>query len=205
MKPSALGFRVHSGWSAMVAISLEEDSPQVILRDRPHLVQTFSFEFRQPYHTAEKRSFEAGREFIAQVRTEARGLASRIIRSVSKNLEERGYEIKCCGLLTASGKTLPALPQILASHALIHTADGELFREAVLYACKKCGFKTFTMKEKEVGETAARTLRLSANGLAERLSDLGRTCGSPWTQDEKLAAAAAWLAMLGPAESLPQA
>jgi hypothetical protein len=55
MKHAALGFRAHSGWTALVAISLEEDFPIVILRERPHLVQTFTFEFRQPYHTAKKK------------------------------------------------------------------------------------------------------------------------------------------------------
>jgi hypothetical protein len=54
MKHAALGFRAHSGWTALVAISLEEDFPLVILRERPHLVKTFTYEFRQPYHTAEQ-------------------------------------------------------------------------------------------------------------------------------------------------------
>ena len=35
MKQVALGFRAHSGWTALVAISLEEDLPLVILRERP--------------------------------------------------------------------------------------------------------------------------------------------------------------------------
>ena len=54
MKHAALGFRAHSGWTSLVAISLEEGSPLVLLRERPHLVKTFTYEFRQPYHTAAK-------------------------------------------------------------------------------------------------------------------------------------------------------
>jgi hypothetical protein len=198
MKPAAFGFRVHSGWCALVAISVEERLPRVLLRERPRLVETFTFEFRQPYHTAKKRPLDAGREFIARVRAEAAGLACRAIQSASKTLAEQGYEIKHGGLLAASGKTLPALPRILASHALIHTADGELFREAVLHACETCGVQPFTVKEKEVLERAGQALRLSSSEIAGRLADLGRACGSPWTQDEKLAAAAAWLAMIEP-------
>ena len=189
----------------MVAISLEEGVPRVLLRGRPRLVETFTFEFRQPYHTAKKKTLDASREFIARARTEATGLAYCAIQSASKTLAEQGYEIDRCGLLVASGKTLPALPQILASHALIHTADGELFREAILGACEKCHLLPFTVKEQEVQERAGRVLRLSASELSGRLADLGRTCGSPWTQDEKFAAAAAWLAMIGPAESVSQA
>ncbi len=39
----------------LVAIALEEgSSPYVLLRERPHLVKTFTCEFRQPYHTAKE-------------------------------------------------------------------------------------------------------------------------------------------------------
>jgi hypothetical protein len=55
MKPAALGFRVHSGWTALVAVALEDRFPIPLLRERSHLVKTFTYEFRQPYHTAEKK------------------------------------------------------------------------------------------------------------------------------------------------------
>ena len=134
MRHAALGFRVHSGWTALVAISLDQGFPQVLLRQRPHLVATFTYEFRQPYHTAEKRPASEARSVISHARADARRLAYQTIHSVETSLQERGYEIHCSGLLLASGKQLPALSQILASHALIHTADGELFREALFHA-----------------------------------------------------------------------
>jgi hypothetical protein len=204
MKPAALGFRVHSGWSALVAISLEKGLPRVLLRERPRLVENFTFEFRQPYHTAKKKPVDEAGEFIARVRTEARGLAFRAVQTARESVQKHGYEITRGALLVASGKPLPALAQILASHALIHSADGELFREAVLHACEKCGLETYAVKEKEVQERAGQALRLSASELAGQLADLGRTCGSPWTLDEKLAVVAAWLAMMGPGESALQ-
>jgi len=55
MKQVALGFRAHSGWTALGAIALENTSPRALLSGRPHLVKTFTYEFRQPYHTAKKR------------------------------------------------------------------------------------------------------------------------------------------------------
>ena len=149
MKRAAVGFRVHSGWTALVAISLEENSPRVLLRQRPHLVKKFTFEFRQPYHSAEKISPAEGRGFVSFVRNEARSLAYQAIRSAQTSLREQGCELTRSALLLASGRPLPALPQILASHALIHSADGELFREALLHASKRCGFETFTTKEAE--------------------------------------------------------
>lgn len=195
MKQAALGFRAHSGWTALVAVSLEKGSPTVLLRERPHLVNIFTYEYRQPYHTAEKRSSSEARNFVSRVRTEARLFSYRAIHSVQVNLQKRDYELKCCGLLLASGRTLPSLPQILASHALIHAADGELFRQALLHASKRCGVESFTAKESESIERAVHALRLQPKELQHRLTNLGHSFGSPWTQDEKLAALVAWLSL----------
>jgi hypothetical protein len=196
MKHAALGFRAHSGWTALVALSLEEGSPLVLLRERPHLVKTFTYEFRQPYHTAGRRPPAEARGFISGVRAEAQRLAYRVINSVQTNLQKQGYELKCCGLLLASGRPLPSLPQILASHALIHAADGELFREALLHASKRCGVESFTAKESELLENAVHALHLQPNELSRRLTDLGHQLGSPWSRDEKFAALVAWLSLV---------
>jgi hypothetical protein len=195
MKHAALGFSAHSGWTALVALSLEDESPHVLLRQRPHLVETFTYEFRQPYHSAEKRPAEAP-GIISRVRTDARHLAYQAIRSVQTSLQEHDYELKHCGLLLASGRPLPALPQILSSHALIHTADGELFREALIHASLRCGFEMFTAKESVLLETASHSLHLQPDEIVRRLASLGSALGSPWTRDEKFATLVAWLSLL---------
>src|SRR5207249_7222949 len=128
-KEAAVGFRVHSGWSAVVAVSLEKGAPVVLARQRVHLVETFTYEFRQPYHTAEKMLAGQAREFISRMMAEARRLSYRAIRELESRTQEQGVKLTRCGLLLASGRALPELDKILASHALIHTADGELFRE----------------------------------------------------------------------------
>ncbi|HEY6377072.1 MAG TPA: hypothetical protein VIX90_16245 [Edaphobacter sp.] len=196
MKHAAVGFSAHSGWTALVAISLEEGSPLVLLRQRPHLVKTFTYEFRQPYHTAEKRPLAEARSVISHARTDARRLAYQAIHSVQTRLQEQDYELKRCSLLLASGRPLPALPQILSSHALIHTADGELFREALIHASLRCGFEMFTAKESVLLETASHTLHLQPDELIRCLTNLGSGLGSPWTRDEKFAALVAWLSLL---------
>jgi hypothetical protein len=104
-----------------------------------------------------------------------------------------------CGLLLASGRPLPALEKILASHALIHTADGELFREALLDASARCGLKEFTIKDKELLARTGQVFRAKPNELMRRVTELGRSFGAPWSQDEKFATLAAWLASKAPA------
>jgi hypothetical protein len=195
MKQAALGFRVHSGWTALVAVALEKGSPCVLARARPHLVETFTYEYRQPFHTAGKMPFNKASEFISRGQKEARDLAYRAIHEVQADLQKAGYELKRSGLLLASGKPLPALEKILASHALIHTADGELFREALLHASARCGLVMMRIKEKELMDRAALRFGLKPDALLRRVTELGRAHGSPWSQDEKFATLAAWLSL----------
>ena len=196
MKQAAVGFRVHSGWSALVTVSLENGAPTVLSRERVHLVETFSYKFRQPYHTAERMPLKEASAFVAGVLSEARRLAAKALRSIQTDLEKRDYEMERCALLLASGKTLPSLDRILQSHALIHTADGELFREAVRRSCEHCGLEMMCIKERELLDRGAQTLRAKREKLLQRMTALGRAFGSPWTQDEKYAALAAWLALV---------
>jgi hypothetical protein len=203
MKHAALGFRAHSGWTALVALSLEDGSPHLLLRARPHLVNTFTFEFRQPYHTAEKRPPAEAHHIISRAHAEALELASQAILSAEASLQHQGYELKSCGLLLASGKPLPDLPRILASHALIHTADGELFREALLRAAARSGLAMFTVKESELFDCASSALGLEKNEVVRHLAQMGQAVGPPWTQDEKLSALIAWLSLAHPASLSP--
>src|ERR1700704_162080 len=195
LKQAAVGFRVHSGWAAAVAVSLEKSEPVVLARQRVHLVETFTYEFRQPYHTAEKMLIGQAREFITRMQGEAGRLAYRAIRELASRTQEQGVKLTRCGLLLASGRPLPALEKIVASHALIHTADGELFREALLHASARCRLRDFTIKEKELLERAGQVFHLKSTDLMARITELGRPFGSPWSQDEKFATLAAWLAL----------
>jgi hypothetical protein len=121
VKNAALGFRAHSGWAAVVALAVTKGEPVVLARERIHLVEIFRYKFRQPYHTAERMPPDEGRAFISRAQAEARRLAHHAIHQLQENLQAQGYQLSRCGLVLASGRPLPALPQILASHALIHT------------------------------------------------------------------------------------
>ena len=202
MKFAALGFRAHSGWTALVALSITKGVPSVLARQRLHLVETFTYEFRQPYHTAEKMPLDEARAFISRVEREAQRLAHRAINQRPESLHAQGYELRRCGLVLASGRTLPPLPQILASHTLIHTADGELFRRAILNASARGGLTSATAKQRALLSEASRVLHLKPNDLTRRIADLGRPLGPPWSQDEKFASLAAWLALASPASAL---
>ena len=201
MKNAALGFRAHSGWAAVVALTVTKGEPVILARERIHLVEIFRYEFRQPYHTAERMPPDEGRAFISRSQAEARRLAHHAIHQLQENLQAQGYQLSRCGLVLASGRPLPALPQILASHALIHTADGELFREALLHASARADLRATTAKERELLDIASRVLGIKPHVLTRSIAELGRPLGSPWTQDEKCASLIAWLALVSRARA----
>jgi hypothetical protein len=195
MNRAAIGFRVHSGWAAMVAVSLEKGAPVILDRRKLLLVKTFSYTFRQPFHTAEKMDLNGAAEFVRGVEKESCELALAGVRTLQKELEKLDYKVCGCSLLLASGRKLPEFEKILASHALIHTADGELFRESIRHSCERAKLPLTAIKERELLAAASKRLHKRPEFLNRQVAALGKSLGPPWTQDEKLSALAAWLVL----------
>ncbi len=195
MTQAALGLRAHSGWAALVAVAGTRKSIEVIDRRRVELADTAIQGSKQPYHAAEGLELEKAERIVDGCIAGARRLARQAFRAVIDDLGKKGHEVVGCGLLLASGRPLPALESILASHALIHTADGELFRDALVHASENCGLPVTRVRERELYARGAQEQRVSAPELQRRVAELGRTIGPPWRQDEKLAALVGWLAL----------
>lgn len=196
MKSAAVGFRVHSGWTSLVAVAVEKEKPIVLARQRPHLVSTFSYTFRQPYHTAARMNVEEAERFLEGLRDEARRLAAAALKSTRADVAQQGYQLTRAALLTASGRPLPELAGILTSHSLIHSADGEFFREAILHGGAQCRLAVATTKDRELLAVASSKLHRKPAALLKLLTALGKPLGGPWTQDEKFATLAAWLELV---------
>jgi hypothetical protein len=112
------------------------------------------------------------------------------IREMLDAVSAQNYRVLGCGMLLASGRALPSLQKILASHALIHTAEGEFFRNVVREACESLGIPVVGIRERELDERANATFGKAAARLRQNIASLAKTVGSPWTQDEKTAALA---------------
>jgi hypothetical protein len=179
----------------MVAVSLEKGLPVVLEKRKLLLIKTFSYTFRQPYHTAEKMPLNEAAEFVRGVESESRELALAGIRSLQKELEKLDYKVCGCALLLASGRALPEFEKILASHALIHTADGELFRDSIRHSCGRAKVSLTTIKERDLLATAAGRMKKRPQFLNRHVGALGKSLGPPWTADEKMATLAAWVTL----------
>ena len=108
-----------------------------------------------------------------------------------RELDARHYRIVGAAVLLASGRPLPSLAKILASHPLIHTAEGEFFRNAVRRACEGLKISVTTVRERELEERAKTAFGDAASRVRRRIASLGSSIGPPWTKDHKTAALAA--------------
>jgi hypothetical protein len=189
---AALGFRSHSGWAVLVAVAGSSTQPAVVLRRRIELSRATP---RQPFHAAEGRPFADAEALIRRSTDEAQALAEGAVQDALSELRAGGDEPVASGLLVASGRALPGLRETLASHALIHAAEGELFREVLRNACRRHGLRAVEVKERELDDWAARALQRPQAEIKRQLVEWGRALGPPWTQDQKRAALAAWFAL----------
>ena len=194
---AALGCRSHSGWAAVVALAGPADSPQVIDRRRIEICNAGLRGSKQPYHTAEPMPFSDAQAFLERCARSTLPLATDALQATIGEIQERGYKAAQFGITLASGRPLPTLKNILASHALIHTAEGEFYRTALTNAARQCGLAILTIKERELYERASAHFRISGEQLEQRVTGLGKPLGPPWSQDQKYAALIAWLALSG--------
>ncbi|HKD11429.1 MAG TPA: hypothetical protein VKE50_05110 [Thermoanaerobaculia bacterium] len=149
---------------------------------------------KQPYHEAEGQPLPRARRIVEGYAEDARRRALESLGQAVADLRDRGFEPSGCALLTAAARPLPDLAAILASHALIHAADGALFRDALALAAGQVGLTLVAISERELSARAQKNLGRPAAEIARRIGQAGRALGPPWTQDQKLAALAAWVA-----------
>jgi hypothetical protein len=189
----ALGFRAHSGWAVMVVVSGSARSIVVLKRLEINLIERDIP--KQPYHAAEHLDFKQAAALIRRSEATARKLARAAVRSAVKELHDEGLDLDGAGIVIASGRPQISLAKTLASHALIHTAEGELFRTAIVKACEHFSLPVTAEKDSTLLERANKILGYTPLEITKRTTEAGFDLGPPWTQDEKRATIVAWLAL----------
>jgi len=190
---ATLGFAARTGWAAMVALRGPLSDPQVIDRRRVQLATGGAP--TQVYHAARELPPAAAEGLVAQAHEAARDAARKTMRGAVTELEQTGYRVIGAGLILASGRLPAALSDILASHALLHAAEGELFRDALADAAAAAGLAVTGVPGRSLYAQAAAALGLRGDEVAMRVTALGRPIGPPWRREHKEAALIAWLAL----------
>jgi hypothetical protein len=171
----------------MVVVAGKIDAPQVLERRRIVIADPDMPGSKQPYHAASELPFPDGEALVRDAIESSQALALEAILASVKALRSQGHEVAGCGIVLGSGRGLPALKGILASHALIHTAEGEMFRNVLVWAAREHRLPVTGVREKGLDPTSLK-----------RIESLGKLIGPPWTQDQKYATVAALMALAAP-------
>lgn len=186
----ALGLRTHSGWAVMIALQGPVSDPVVVDRRRLELCdQSFP---RQPYHAAESLAAAKAEALVSHSLETAGRLARAAVAAALESRRSDGHHIAGAGLLLSSSRPLPKeLARVLASHALIHTAEGEMYRDVLRSGCEEAGVPVSGWRERDIVTAAGPRLKLAPEAIEARLAALGKPLGPPWQAAHRLAAAAA--------------
>ena len=167
--------------------------PTVVDRRRIELADASIEGSKQPYHEAEGKKPKEAERIVTRCTESSRRLGREALRAVVDELRGGTHDVVGCGLLLASGRTLPGdVHAILASHALIHAAEGEMYRDVLRRASEHLSLRVTGVREREVLARAAEATGRPPSELQRRVTEMGRALGPPWRQDEKLATLAAW-------------
>jgi len=177
--------------------------PLVLSRERLELADAKLAGSRQPYHAIEALPLGEARTRLAMLAAASARLAASGLRTLAHTAHAAGMELRAAGILDAAGRGGMPLETILASHALIHTADGNFFREALASGCAAQRLPVTRIRQRDLAAEAAAQLRHSPGELRTMVAQLGREVGAPWGADQKGAALIAWL-LLARGARLPQ-
>jgi hypothetical protein len=169
----------------MVAVAGTVEAPRVLDRRRVIIADPELTGSKQPYHAAAELPLAEAESLVRNAIESSRALAVEAIAAAAISLRREGHAVAGCAVLVGSAKLLPPLESILASHALIHTAEGIIFREALAWAANRSQLPLTYIREKELDPSSLKSI-----------DSLGRLIGPPWTQDQKFATVAALQALL---------
>ena len=192
---AALGFKLHTGWAMLVALTGQPGELQVMFRGRIELLPPDESVPRFVYHEAAELPPARATALVKQAREASQKAARPAIEDVLRDLESRKATAAVCGVLSGSTPLPDDLSRILRSHPLIHAADGALFLQAIVSACESHGLTVTAVREREVWARAAAAWGLTEPGLRKEMDALRKSVGTPWSADHKTAAVAALFAL----------
>src|SRR5512141_2191084 len=112
---TALGFRAHSGWAAMVVAAGPIDALRVLERRRMVIADPGIPGSKQPYHAAAELPLPEAEALVRKTIESSRALALEAMAATVRVLRSQGHEVAGIGVVLGSGKALPGLEGILAS------------------------------------------------------------------------------------------
>lgn len=179
MADVALGLRPHSGWAVLVAVT---GPPDVRLVHRDRLEILADGDPKQPWHLAQRNGLspDEAAALAGRVETGAREAADRALAGVLDAVRAAGHPAVAAAVI-GEPRDVPPAERVLASHMLLHAAEGELYRSVLVDAADAAGLAVHVVAPGSI----------AVDSHAALLAAMGKAAGPPWRADHKLAVVAA--------------
>jgi len=193
VRAASIGLKAKTGRAVAVVLYGLGDSPCLLRRTDIVLVDPKIPATSQPHHEVMELPWReanvAVQPFVKAIETVAANALARLVREIESD------DFKVCGVgIVGAGD--PNLEKIGNPHIRAHAAEGVLFRKVLEIAADRNGLAKRAFIEKGLEELLASELKCTAASLKSRLMQLGRSAGPPWRADQRIAAMAAWPALI---------
>jgi len=173
---AAIGFRAKTGRAIAVVVGDVDGAPSFVWRGELKLAPPDAEV--GPYHEVMELPWPEAQVAVKKFVAPIEKIAERAVRDAIAELKT--VKIRAAGVV---GSPPRDISRIGNPHIRAHAAEGILFRRVLELAAERIGLPCLAFTEDDVDADIARPL--------------GRAAGRPWRTDERLAAAAAWLALSG--------
>jgi hypothetical protein len=191
---AALGFRIKSGWAAVVLLGRPSHALQLSDVSRVELSDPRVPETRQPYHAAMGK-LEMDPEKLNRRERLVRCIAQQSLTNLLVAYRQKGYAIRRATVVIGSQVD----PGTIANpHIRAHALEGRLFRSAVEESLRCEKIRAEVLLERDAYARAGARLKQSIDDVKRAIQNLGRSTPAnarPWRAEQKLAALAAWFAL----------
>ena len=187
---AALGFRVKSGWAAVVLLTGTARSPQLSDIGRIELCDPRRPETRQPYHAA-MGELETDSTKLDQREIAVKNVSRQTLAKLLKGYQQKRFRINRAALVVGS-QIDPA--RIANPHIRAHALEGRLFRSVIEQVLQDHEIRTELLLERDTYASVAARLTQSSDDLERAIRGFGLWAaahGGPWHSEQKLAALAA--------------
>ena len=189
---AALGFRVKSGWAAAVLLTGTARSPQLCDVRRIELSDPQHPETRQPYHAAMGKLERDARKINQRVDV-VRGIAQQSIATLLAGYRRQNLRIRRAALVVGSQID----PDSIANpHIRAHAFEGRLFRSVLEESLRAHRIRANILIERHAYALAVEELKQTNQNVRRKIQNFGGEMETPWRAEQKLAAVAAWLALV---------
>ena len=184
-QPGIVGVSDHGGWAVLVTVDASG-----LLLDRRRVELVDKGLPRIPHHSeAQMLPIDEAVELVERVRASAERCAKTVLDDIAGTAP--------CRIVGIALRLCPELPSTIAeritNYRARNVADWVMYRQALAAAAGARGWAVHWYDPRQVHHLASKTL--GVENLDDRFGELRRSIGPPWTQDHKMAMAAAVAAM----------